>query len=452
MKFNRSSHIILSISIVILSVLILSACFTKKVIPAPILGDIDATSIVAIGGNSYAGYADDALHLTGQENSVVNIIVDRMNNSNEPYLFTQPLLSSSSYGINENGESHLVLGYKTDCNNETSLSPVRELTSGDMSDLNTSVYSSQGPFYNLGVAGLRHDQTSTVGFGNPANGVGNYNPYFARMARDQANSSVLSDASILSPTFLFLSLGDEDILRHAKSGGVGNPIPPAGPAAPGSLIWSLEEIGTELNTDGVISNIPNILNFPYFTTIPYDGLDLDAEQTVTINSVFNPLGISFVEGPNGFTMEDANEPFGVRKMVEGELILLSVPLDSVKCFGMGSITPIPDEYVLSLSEIAEINSKISEYNIKIQEFATAYDYAFVDAYELYTSLESGIVYNGVSMNAEFVTGGFYSLDGINLNPIGQALLANKYIEAMNEKYNAQIPFAPVTNYPGVVFP
>jgi len=56
------------------------------------------------------------------------------------------------------------------------------------------------------------------------------------------------------------------------------------------------------------------------------------------------------------------------------------------------------------------------------------------------------------MDAEFVTGGFYSLDGRNLNPIGQALLANEFIKAINDKYNSKIPWADVTKYHGVIFP
>ena len=78
--------------------------------------------------------------------------------------------------------------------------------------------------------------------------------------------------------------------------------------------------------------------------------------------------------------------------------------------------------------------------------------AFVDLHSIHYALNNGIVYNGVSMDDQFVTGGFYSLDGRNLNPIGQAYVANKFIEAINSRFEARIPHAPVTNYPGVVFP
>jgi hypothetical protein len=172
-----------------------------------------------------------------------------------------------------------------------------------------------------------------------------------------------------------------------------------------------------------------------------------------MNSVFNPIGMFFEEGDNPFTMAcDCNEPYKVRKLVEGEIILLSIPLDSVKCNGMGSIVPIPDKYVLTLAEIAEIKTKITEYNNVIAQLAQTYNLALARADDLIRELKTGILYNGISMDAEFVTGGAFSLDGRNLNPIGQALLANKFITAINTQFNANIPLADVTKYHGVLFP
>jgi hypothetical protein len=78
--------------------------------------------------------------------------------------------------------------------------------------------------------------------------------------------------------------------------------------------------------------------------------------------------------------------------------------------------------------------------------------ALARADDLIRELKTGILYNGISMDAEFVTGGAFSLDGRNLNPIGQALLANKFITAINTQFNANIPLADVTKYHGVLFP
>jgi len=56
------------------------------------------------------------------------------------------------------------------------------------------------------------------------------------------------------------------------------------------------------------------------------------------------------------------------------------------------------------------------------------------------------------MSALFVKGGVYSLDGIDLNPIGQATLANQFITAINNTYGSTIPQLDETAYSGIIFP
>ena len=69
-----------------------------------------------------------------------------------------------------------------------------------------------------------------------------------------------------------------------------------------------------------------------------------AEQALKIhfskkwNKVFE-LGASY------FVIEDHNGK--IRQAVPGELIMLSVPMDSIKCRGWGATTPIPAKYVLT---------------------------------------------------------------------------------------------------------
>ena len=431
----------------------LSACQPEIAAEELSLGEIDPTTYVAIGTEGPAGYADDALSSTGQVNSFAQILADQFSQITT-INFSSPILLGTA-GINLDGASKLILGYKTDCKNETSLSPVRLAPQGDISELSTNIFGAIGPFNNMGIPNTRILDMNLSGYGNSANGAGNYNPYYSRIASDEANSSILQDAIGQNPTFYSVQLGDHDLLSYALSGGTSTIPPPANGAAGVGFDGSLNEVVQSLNgigAKGIIGNIPDITQFPYFTTIPYNGLTLNAEDVVTLNSVFNPLGLTFQEGDNPFTVEDASEPFGVRKLEAGELILLSIPLDSVKCNGMGSIVPIPDKYVLSHNEITILKSKLTEYNSIILSTSQSNNIAHVDVNSFYNSLNSGIVYNGVSMDANFVTGGFFSLDGRNLNPIGQALLANKYIESINDKYNSRIPFADVTKFSGVIFP
>ncbi len=367
--------------------------------------------------------------------------------------FSVPNVSGASVGVNLDSNSRLILGYKTDCKGETSLSPIREAQGGDVSILGSNIYSTG--FNNLGVPSAGVLDINQVGYGNPSNGIGNYNPYFARMSSNQSSASILLDAVSQNPTFFTIELGEADLMTFAKSGGTSTSPPVANGTMGIGFDGSLEEIVSALDINGAkgaISNVPDVLSYPYFTTIPYNGLKLDVDKAATLNNVFNSLGLFFVVGDNPFVIVDTTQAINVRKMVEGELVLLSAPLDSVKCFGMGSIFGIPDKHILTIQEISTINSYQVGYNSAISTVAQAHNLAEVDKKNLITSLSTGIVYNGVSMSTEFVTGGAFSLDGRNLNPSGQALLANLYIEAINATFNAKIPTASVVNYPGVIFP
>ena len=450
-NFNAMKRI--TLLIILTAIGGLFGCKPKIEAPEASMGDVNASKFIAIGTNNTGGYSNDALNYTGQQNNYAAILATQFSMVTE-IGFKQPLVSSNSVGVNTNGQSSLKLGYKTDCKGVTSLSPVRIGASGDLTQFG-SVYASQGPFNNLGVPELSAINLNTTGYGNSANGAGNYNPYYSRFASNEATASVLSDALAQNPTFFTFMVGDFDILKYAKSGGTSGPIPPSsgseGVGFDGSINTAISAL-TGNGARGAIANIPDVTKYPYFTTIPYDGLTLDEEKTETMNNIYNPIGISFVVGKNPFTIDDPSQPFGVRKMVEGELVLLSVPLDSVKCYGMGSAFPLRDEFVLTLDEIAEIQAKTDEYNAILLAAAQSNGLAFANVKFLINNLNDGMVYNGVSMSSTFVSGGAFSLDGIQLNPNGQALLANTFIEAINSTYQARIPFANVNAYSGIIFP
>ena len=429
-------------SIVILSGIIFTSCKPKFELPEESLGSVNPVNYIALGGSNTSGYSDGALNLNGQENNYAQILTTQFNRI-DPTSFNQALVSE--IGINLDGNSKLKVGYKTDCNNETSISPVRVSSTGDNNILSTNV-STGGPYNNLAFPSMSAINVNQMGYTNP---------FFNRVVNDPSTESILDLALANNPTFYTAQLGEDDILDYATSGGTTNTIPSANGAAGIGFDGSLEEVITTMTAagaNGALLNIPDILNYPFFTTIPYDGLVIDAAQAASLNSVFNPIGISFQEGANGFLIEDLTAPNNVRKMLPGEKILLTVPLDSIKCFGMGVTASIPDRYSLTLTEVAEINQKITEYNQVISNLANQNSVALVDLNTLYDTFYNGTVYNGVSMSTAFISGGTFSLDGLNLNPIGQAKIANAIIEQLNIKYSATIPLADVTKYPGIVFP
>jgi hypothetical protein len=361
--------------------------------------------------------------------------------------FLQPLIQSADIGCNAEGKSSLILGYKTDCLGVTSLSPVRTSLTGDLALFHQNNYTTG--FHNFGVPGLKAVELTQNGFGNS-------NPYFARMASNPTSGQVLSDALSRNPTFFSFFVGMDEVLAYAKKGAaIGNLTPVFGTDGngfSGSIQNALNKL-TENGAKGVVANIPDVTVLPFFTTIPYNGLNLSDDKVASLNQIYNPIGISFQVGANPFMIEDPTAGvFGVRKMVPGELILLSAPLDSVKCFQMGSVFPLRDEFVLTLAELEEIRATTQQYNTVLEIQAAENNLALTDLEAFYQKLATGIVYNGIGLNLKFVSGGTVSLDGLTLNPKGNALLTNEFIKSVNNKYNATIPLVDVTNYRSTYFP
>jgi len=422
-------------------IFLLNACKPAIEDPGYDKGEINPERFVMIGGGHAAGYMDDALYNEGQLNSVAKMIAGQLELVGLQN-FNQPLVNPSSDGISFGGLSKLYLNYKTDCKGTTSLSPVRVAASGDQAIFNDNLYNSNALFGNFGIPGLRLSEVNSPNYATS-------NAYFNRMA-SSSTASVLQDAVNSNPTFFSVLLGIEDVMTYARSGGT--------QALPNltdfqnnytNLIQTLTANGSK----GVVGLIPDVTEMPYFTTIPWNGLTLDSANNQTLNAVYNPLGYYFNVGSNGFMIVDtAANMFGVRQILDGELLLLSLPLDSVKCNQMGVLFPIRDEFVLSLNEQAELRNRIEQYNTVIRNIAAQYNLAVAETADFVHKLKESFIYNGVTLSAKFVSGGAYSLDGIYFTPRGNALLANEFIRAINSKFNSKIPELNAGAYRSILFP
>jgi len=434
------------------SVSALVSCKPNLAVPAASKGNTDATRYVAIGNSITSGFADGALYYDGQMVAYPNLIAQQLKLIGGGD-FNQPLVAEGSVGVGSTGNAPFKLDYSTDCLGVTSLGPVPTATTGDLSVF-TPIYNAQKPFNNMGVPGAKAITVALAGYGNPGNGAGNYNPFFTRMASNPVTASMLSDAMAINPTFFSLFIGNNDVLAYATLGGAGDFITP--PATFDASINLIVDTLVKHGAKGVIGNVPDITSLPYFTTVPWNGLTLRQGQADTLNGVMPFLGVNYIfkEGDNPFVIYDAsvNTPSHARVIQQGELILLDVPLDSIKCHKMGTLKPIPNQYVLIATEIASIKNATNAYNTTIQSVAQAKDLAFVDVNAFLNRTKSGFVYNGITLNAAFVTGGAFSLDGIHLTPIGNALLANEFIKAINSTYSSSIPQVDATKYRGVKFP
>lgn len=442
--FTRTLYIAVAISITV-------ACKPKlDAVPSVDKGNLNLTTYVAIGNSITAGYADNALYRTGQENSYAKLLADQFKLAGGGE-FRIPYVDPNSPGVGSPPtlSARLALTTVTDACQGTYLAPRPVAPSGDLA-IFSSVYTAQGPFNSFGVPGAKSFHVPFAGYGNSANGIGNYNPFFTRMAADEATSSMLSDALTRNPTFFSLFIGNNDVLLYALSGGAQDAITPAG-----TFNASIDAIVNALTVtcpQGVVANVPDITSLPYFTTIPYNGLVIDATTAANLNALHAGSDAYFEAGANGFLIADASATGGKRNAVDGEFILLSTPQNDIKCNGLGSATPIPTQYVLTLTEAGAINTATLNYNTKLKSAAEAKNLAFVDANAFLKSAIKGLTFDGINVSTTFVSGGAFSLDGVHLTPLGNALLANEFIRSINDKYGSTLPELNVSKYHGVVFP
>ncbi len=407
-------------------------------------GEANFSTYVAIGNSLTAGFADNTLYRSGQENSYPAMLAEQFKLVGGGD-FKQPLLPGNAGWPSPK----LILGPSIDCLGDTSLGPIPYTLGTDTAGSAESVAAS-GPYNNVGVPGIRCIDYDFVGYGA-------LNPYSKRFFPSPTTNTAMEVALLKVPTFFSVWLGSNDVLGYATGGGVGseNGVAMGDISNPQVFEMTYNKLINKLvefDAKGVLINIPDVTTIPFFTTIPTNGLVLTATQAAQLTAAYATLGITFSEGPNPFIIADASAPGGMRQIKQGEYILLTVPGNSLKCGGMGSMTPIPDQYVLDVQEVAAVKAATTQFNTIIANAAAAHGLALVDANGYMAKLQSGITWSGVKYSPTFATGGAFSLDGVHPTERGYALIANEIIRQINSTYLSTIPLVDVNKYHGVLFP
>ena len=104
---------------------------------------------------------------------------------------------------------------------------------------------------------------------------------------------------------------------------------------------------------------------------------------------------------------------------------------------IGVSYPMQDNTTLTATETAEVKTATDAFNASIASLASAKGLAFVDANAILSQVNNGgLVQSGYTMTSTYVTGNAFSLDGVHPSPKGYALIANKFLEAINAKYGS----------------
>jgi lysophospholipase L1-like esterase len=116
--------------------------------------------------------------------------------------------------------------------------------------------------------------------------------------------------------------------------------------------------------------------------------------------------------------------------------------------------PLQDKWVLTPQEQATIKTATDAYNVTIESVVSANaNLALVDFKGVLEEASStGIMFDEYNLTTNLVVGGLISLDGVHLTARGYALMANKILEAMDNKFGSNFTkatngLAKARNYP-----
>ncbi|MEM6685526.1 MAG: SGNH/GDSL hydrolase family protein [Bacteroidota bacterium] len=464
-------------------------------------GSADFSTFVAVGNSLTAGFMDGTVFRSGQQNSFPNIMAEQFAFAGGG-TFTQP-----SYDDDVNDSGGFLLAGSPIPGFDTRL--VIDASEGGPENLNVmptmEVSNLQATAYNnMGIPGAKSFHLGFPGYGDIANlAIGAANPYYVRHATSPT-ATVIGDATSLDPTFFALWIGNNDILAFATSGGTGvdqtgnpnvlsygfNDI-----TDPGVFAFTYQALIDALTANGakgIVATLPDVTSIPYFTTVPFNPIPMDAATAAFANNAYmtyngglqfavgNGLlsaaeaaqrAISFSAGQNSVVIIDEDltdlSGFGIpslRQTTINDLLVLpssgiigtlANQADPTSVIGVG--VPLTDNLVLTETEIQLVRTARTAYNTTITTIAAANDLAVVDMAAVLEQLVSGLrtsdgqIYtnNYFDGSSDALSTAVFSLDGVHPNSRGYAIVADEFIRTINEKYGANVPRVTAGYYPGV---
>lgn len=459
-------------------------------------GDADFTTYVAFGNSLTAGYMDGTVSRIGQQYSYPNILAQQFAIVGGG-AFTQPSYADDTNNLggflfmgNPITSTRLIIDAGAG-----GPEPIAGVPTVEVTNLQATAYN------NMGVPGAKSFHFIAPGYGNAAGvPLGQANPYFVRHATS-STATVLGDAMSLNPTFFTCWVGNNDVLSYALAGGTGvNQAGNTNPATYGanditdpnvfaSVYSGIINTLTSNGAKGVVATIPNVTSIPYFTTVPYNPVPLDAATAGALNAGFAQYNgglqlalagglisadeaarrtISFHEGEdNAVTIQDESLTnlggLGLpsyRQATADDLIML--PARTVIGTQVGGnpmqvngvSVPLADQWVLIPAEREAIDNATTTFNNTIKAVAASKGLAVADMNAIMNQLVSGLrvedgqIYTANYFSLQSISTVLFSLDGVHPNARGYAVVANEIIKVINTHYNAKLPLVSAGNYPG----
>lgn len=220
-------------------------------------------------------------------------------------------------------------------------------------------------------------------------------------------------AEALRPTTILVWLGANDVLGAAIAGDASLVTPVATfRAAYREVMARLDATGATL----VVGNIPDVTVIPFLT--PAEAVAEGAGMPLDV------IGPALGLAAGDFVTPEA------APLIEAALV----------AWAQGQTpSPLPPNVVLDAAEVATIRAAVRRFNRIIAEEATRHGAALVDVHEILEDADArGIVVAGQRLTTEFL-GGLFSLDGIHPTNTAYGVIANAFIQALDQSFGARIP-------------
>ena len=416
-------------------ILFAAACKPEIETPAgSTAGQANFSKYIAVGNSLTSGYADGGLYLEGQKVAYPNLIAAKMATVGGG-AFTSPFFSEE----HSNGSGYISLTALV--NGTPTLTPVTDKLAIRDAAKHLDKYS--GEIQNLGIPGMRVDLAFAPAFSAA-------NPFFERLLTDAqvGATSYFQYVQTKNHTFFSLWLGNNDVLGYALNGAVTVSTDPTTTLTDkvtfSSLYANFLNALTAGGQKGIVGTIPDVTAVPYFNTVTVAAL-LNAAKAI------NPAAAAIYIQTGTGAVRPATAEDLIRLPFQSEGIF-GKPNGSGIPYGLHPLNPIENKWVLDKDEVIKVKDYVNSYNSSIKSLATSKGLAIADTYAYFNQVKTGINVQGVGINASFITGGAFSLDGIHLTPRGNAVIANVFIDAINAKYGATVPNIDITQYRGVKFP
>ena len=482
-----------------ISIAVISACSAEFENPIGdqnhSTGTADFSQFVAVGDSLTAGYADNALYQSGQEKSMPAILAQQFSKAEGVNReFKQPLMNDNLGGLLFGGTANPEFGNRLVFDAATE-SP--EPIAGEPTTEVLATAPLTGPFNNMGVPGAKSFHFGASGYGNSAGLLTDpvtANPYYARFA-SATDATVIGDAASQQPSFFVMWVGNNDALAYATSGGIGTDqngnLDPTSYGSdditdPTVFAGTYDQLigaitAANPNAKGVLVNIPDVSTIPFFTTVPHNPVPLDQTTADALNDItayggynaglglalqggaiteeeYNRRLITFSASSNNALViidEDLTDLTGLnpaltnmRQATGDDLILLTsssligIPAiagDLTKLWGISA--PFLDEHVLTETEVETVETARAAFNAKIKSTADGNaNFLFYDSAAAMAELKNdGVAYGTGYIDANYVTGGGFSLDGVHPTSRGYAVVANQMIDVINTGFGANVP-------------